>query len=548
MKMKVATPFLLLLAFILVVGLACSLGTPAEEAPASKPTQELQSSTDNNSEAPTTVSASGAVSSLEDVQNAVIQIEAEGTFVDFEGAYTSAGRGSGFIIDPSGLAVTNNHVVTGAALLKVWVGGNTNQSYNARVVAVSECSDLAVIDIDGDDFDYLEWYADPIKVGLEVYSAGFPLGEPEYTLTRGIVSKENTTGETDWASVDAVIMHDATINPGNSGGPLVTSEGKVIGVNYAAYSSANQYFAIGREKALPIIEQLKTGTAVDSVGINGQAVVADDGSVSGIWISSVASGSPADRAGVQGGDLLLDLESHAVGAQGLMSDYCDIIRTHSNTDTMDISVYRLNTDELLSGQINGSPLVVAEANYTGSGGTTGDSSSGGDSAGTVSGDYMAITDNTGALYVEVPTTWTDIKGDIWSAAWGDLSFDAANVIAAPNLDDYNNYWNAPGVDFSASADWGNIGGYVQLLDSTASWFDACSRTGRYDYEDPVYEGKYDVWDCGVDADVIMISVRPIQNKTAYLSLVQIQLGRDWGDDDADAIHISNTFDIQNSLP
>jgi len=88
--------------------------------------------------------------------------------------------------------VTNNHVVTGAAILKVWVGGDQSQSYNAKVLGVSECSDLAVIDIDGEGFPYLQWHEGAIKVGLEVYAAGFPLGEPEFTLTKGIVSKEKS--------------------------------------------------------------------------------------------------------------------------------------------------------------------------------------------------------------------------------------------------------------------------------------------------------------------------------------------------------------------
>ncbi|MEI2690512.1 MAG: serine protease [Anaerolineae bacterium] len=70
-------------------------------------------------------------------------------------------------------------------------------------------------------------------MGLDVYAAGFPLGDPEFTLTRGIVSKARADGETDWASVDSVLEHDASINPGNSGGPLITGDGKVIGVNYA---------------------------------------------------------------------------------------------------------------------------------------------------------------------------------------------------------------------------------------------------------------------------------------------------------------------------
>ena len=141
---------------------------------------------------------------------AVIQIQAEGTFVEPEGvAYNSAGRGSGFIIDESGIAVTNNHVVTGAALVKVWLDGE-NEPRNARIVATSECSDLAVIDIEGDGFPYLEWFDGESKVGNEVYVAGFPLGDPEYTLTRGIVSKENAGGESPWASVDHVIEYECT--------------------------------------------------------------------------------------------------------------------------------------------------------------------------------------------------------------------------------------------------------------------------------------------------------------------------------------------------
>lgn len=552
MKYKLAKPFLFLVVFILIVGLACNASAPEAPAKIEQPSEPEQSVP-----MPTQpILSTGAVSTLQDVQNAVIQIEAEGTFVDFEGAYATAGRGSGFIISPSGLAVTNNHVVTGAALLKVWVGGNTGKTYNARVVAVSECSDLAVIDIDGGGFSYLEWYTNPINVGLEVYSAGFPLGEPEFTLTKGIVSKENTSGETDWASVDAVIMHDATINPGNSGGPLVTSDGKITGVNFASLENANQYFAIGRDKALTIIDELKAGNDVDSIGINGQAIVSDDNSISGIWVSSIASGSPADRAGVLGGDVIIELEGHSVGAQGVMSDYCDIIRTHNATDTMALGVYRDGTDEFLDGQLNGKALEVTVANASEAmGGTSTDTSSGSSVA--LNGDFMALTDNSGALYIEVPSSWNDIDGSIWEATWGtasnrqDFVFQAANIIAAPNLDDFNNYWGAPGVNFAASADWGKIGGYVELLDDAGdAWYkDSCTKLGRYTYEDPVYEGRFDVWDCGVDADVVVISVRPSNDRTAYLTLVQIQMGEDVGDTEGLVEErIADTFDIQGSLP
>ena len=80
----------------------------------------------------------------------------------------------GFIIDPSGIAITNNHVVTGAALLKVWVGGNKDKVYSAKVLGASECSDLAVIKIDGSDFPYLQWHEGTPNVGLDIYAAGYP--------------------------------------------------------------------------------------------------------------------------------------------------------------------------------------------------------------------------------------------------------------------------------------------------------------------------------------------------------------------------------------
>ncbi len=79
--------------------------------------------------------------------------------------------------------------------------------------------------------------------------------------------------------------------------------------------------------------------------------------------------------------------------------------------------------------------------------------------------------------------------------------------------------------------------------------DSCDKEGRYDYEDTKFEGRFDVWDCGIDADVIVIAARPIVDPFAYLVLVQIQLGEDWGDSDGEVqTRISETFDIVEVLP
>ena len=438
MRSRTLKPLLWGILFILLVSYACSLPSSSKETqpPPTKEAVQAPTKEVTQSELP---SGPQPISKLQDVQGAVIQIEAEGTFADFEGTYLGAGRGSGFIIDPSGLAVTNNHVVTGAALLKVWIGGDTSKTYNARVLGVSECSDLALIDIDGDGFPYLEWYSGSINVGLDVYSAGFPLGDPEFTLTKGIVSKENADGESDWASVDSVIMHDATINPGNSGGPLVSADGKIVGVNYASLASANQYFAIGKEKAVKIIDQLKTGKDVDSIGINGYALSSDDGSISGIFVSSIESGSPADKAGIIGGDFVLSLEAHPIGENNTMEAYCDIIRTHSSSDQMAIEVYRDSTGDILEGVLNGDDDDALTVSYDGAGAddtssTSGDTSSAGSHCGQT--EENAYYEGFEVGSVVILGRHQSVDGDInWADDMDAYVGDIATVIELAGVDD-----------------------------------------------------------------------------------------------------------------
>jgi S1-C subfamily serine protease len=368
---SMARPFLLLAALILVVGVACNMGGGGGGV-----TPTPSGSGNNLGTTPQT--SSGGAGSLDDVQKATIQIESEGTFEDpqFGLEVNAAGRGSGFIIDPSGLAITNNHVVTGAALVKVWVGGETTPR-NARVVAASECSDLALIDIEGDGYPTLNWYTQSPKIGLEVYAAGFPLGEPQFSLTKGIVSKTDAPGQTSWSSLDTVLGHDATINPGNSGGPLVTQDGQVVGVNYSSRASANQYFAIPAAIAMSVFEQLKQGQDFESIGINGSAVASQDGSLTGIWVASVKSGSPADKARIQAGDIIYQLEGIVLGTDGTMKDYCDILRSHKPSDTLSLQVIRFGTGELLEGQLNGRELAVTGTfDVSGAGGGNGGSSGG----------------------------------------------------------------------------------------------------------------------------------------------------------------------------
>lgn len=497
--------------------------------------------TDTSAPPPTEVSL--AVNNLQDVQNAVIQIVATGTFRDpAEGfQYNAAGAGSGFIIDPAGIAVTNNHVVTGAAFLQVYVQGET-EPRNARVLGASECSDLAVIDIDGEGFPYMEWYAGSIGVGLDVYTAGFPLGDPEYTLTRGIVSKAQAGGETSWASVDYVLEHDATINPGNSGGPLVDANGKIVGVNYAGASSVNQYFAIARDEAIRVIDQLRQGQDVTSIGVNGTAVSDGEG-LTGIWVASVKSGSPADNAGILAGDIILSLEGLILATDGTMADYCDILRGHNSADVLNVEVLRYDTQEVLEGQLNGQALeqsfsfaaAVGEevTNDTGDTGST-----------DTSYEYTTISDDSGLLLVEVPVSWSDIDG----SQWGDASDPLGLAVrAAPDLQSWNDTWNTPGVFFGASVELVEGLGNAELLAlpddilnlDSFDYSASCTYDTRYDYSDPVYTGKYDLWtDCG-DSGAIFIVLAVLPEDLSYFVLVNVLVITDA---DLDALdHVLDSF-------
>lgn len=148
--------------FLLLLSLACRFGGPSSGQPSSSSSPQITEQP--ISETSPTTPSSGAISDLENVRQAVVQIEAVGTFVDPEfGETLQGGAGSGFIIDPSGIAVTNNHVVSGGTVFRVYVGGDTSKTYNARVLGYSECSDLAVIDIEGDGFPYLKWYEVPLR-------------------------------------------------------------------------------------------------------------------------------------------------------------------------------------------------------------------------------------------------------------------------------------------------------------------------------------------------------------------------------------------------
>jgi serine protease Do len=235
------------------------------------------------------------------------------------GRRTSAGLGSGFIVRPDGVIVTNAHVVSGATRISVALRDGT--TYQAKLLGADETNDLAVVKIDarnlpvaplGNSSNLLigEW---AIAIGSPF---GFLLANSEPSVTAGVVSGtgRNLAAESNGAGIYVdMIQTDASINPGNSGGPLVNALGEVIGVNSSIYTpsggSIGLGFAIPINRAKRVTEDLLAHGVVRRpwVGIKleqlrpGATPVRADG----VRILSVVPGSPAAKAGIQPNDVLV---------------------------------------------------------------------------------------------------------------------------------------------------------------------------------------------------------------------------------------------------
>jgi serine protease Do len=232
-----------------------------------------------------------------------------------------ASLGSGFIIDPAGLIVTNNHVIANAEHITVTLANDT--SLQARVVGRDPITDLALLKVDPKEPLPAARWGDSSKarVGDWVLTIGNPFGLGD-TVTAGIISA--TARDIHSSPYDDYLQTDASINRGNSGGPMFNLEGQVIGINTVIYSpsggSIGIGFALPSTIARPIIEQLKTQGRVERgwIGARIQPMNADlaesvqlDRS-GGAMIATIDPDSPAAAAKLEPGDVILAYDEHAI--------------------------------------------------------------------------------------------------------------------------------------------------------------------------------------------------------------------------------------------
>ena len=235
-----------------------------------------------------------------------------------DGEPQTRGVGSGFILNGDGYVMTNAHVVEGAEEVIVTLADK--REFKARIIGADKKSDVALVKIEASGLPTVRiGEVSRLKVGEWVIAIGSPFGL-ESTVTAGIVSaKSRDTGD-----LLPLIQTDVAINPGNSGGPLINMRGEVVGINSQIYSRSGGYqgisFAIPIDEATRVSEQLRAGGRV----IRGRIGVVIDrvtrevaesiglGKPTGALVRSVEAGGPAEKAGVEAGDIITKVDGRAV--------------------------------------------------------------------------------------------------------------------------------------------------------------------------------------------------------------------------------------------
>lgn len=269
---------------------------------------------------------------------------------------TAQAQGSGIIISEDGYILTNNHVINSSSSSSYYAIGeaskvevylyNDETAYEAKVVGTDEQTDLAVIKIEKEGLTAAELgNSDTVQVGEFAMAVGNPLGM-QSSVTSGMISAVNRDVTDSDGKTYKLIQTDAAINSGNSGGALVNSEGKVIGINTLKVSATGvegMGFAIPVNSAKPIYEDLIQYNKVRRpyIGISGrnldEKTAAANKLVVGAYVVSIEEYSPAEKAGMKVGDVIIKADGKDVKT---MDELNEIKNTHSIGDTMTITVNR----------------------------------------------------------------------------------------------------------------------------------------------------------------------------------------------------------------
>lgn len=291
----------------------------------------------------------------------VVGITTDVTYTNFFGqTSSSAVTGSGFIVSADGYIITNYHVIEyayqGKYAVSVMLHDGTR--YEATIVGVEECNDVAVLKIDAVGLNPVTFgNSDELSVGDDVYAVGNPLGELEFSMTTGHVSALDRLITTE-ANAEPINMFqiDAAVNSGNSGGPVYNANGEVVGIVTAKYSKTGVEglgFAIPVNDAVKIADDLITKGYVTGKAYMGVQIDQRYNSMYsqyynmpiGAYVDSVERGSCAETAGIQAGDIITKIGDAEVSGY---SELRQAIKQYSAGDTVQVELYRADQSVTLS--------------------------------------------------------------------------------------------------------------------------------------------------------------------------------------------------------
>ena len=286
----------------------------------------------------------------------VVQVLTEGaTRNTFGQLVPSQGIGTGVILDTDGHIVTNDHVIRvgGRLANTITITIADGRTASASVVGADPATDLAVLKIDLDGLIPAELGdVTTLAVGAEVVAVGFALGlAGDPTVTRGVVSAKGRTIQEESISINDAIQTDAGINPGNSGGPLVDVNGRVIGINTAIISGAqNIGFAISIDLAKPIMEELLANGRIERgfLGVTPTDITPSLArnlglpSDRGVGLASVDPNSPAAEGGLQANDIIIRLAGKEIRNSG---DLVEVLRQYREGEEVTVHFYRDGDEE-----------------------------------------------------------------------------------------------------------------------------------------------------------------------------------------------------------
>ncbi len=301
--------------------------------------------------------------------------------------------GTGTYINSDGYIVTNQHVSVGGSFYDIYpysmldsvtgtfidpLTGNEVEPLEAKLVASSQCNDISLLKVDSEnEVNYLEWYGKDFSPGLEVYTLGYPgIAQGNIAVTTGVVSFLNSDGDTDWTAPGRnTFAHTAPIYGGNSGGPVVSSEGKIVGINNMSVPGdrAGDFelsSAINNDFVKYLVENyLIKGIDYQDLGMESRAtdmwyfLDENDSRIFTLhFIEVLQPNGIAYNSGLKVNDLLISVDDQRIGEYELSTQLCDVLKEweESENNSIEYLAYSCTNQMFYKGTFNKdkSPSIV----------------------------------------------------------------------------------------------------------------------------------------------------------------------------------------------